>query len=150
VPEVQVDRVEVGSPAAARLSTGREVQGRVTFLSRASDAATRTFRAEVEVANPDLALRDGQTVEIAISAEGRSAHLLPQSAMTLNDDGDLGVRVVDADNRAQFVPIGVVRDSVEGMWVTGLPDAADVIVVGQEYVTEGVPVAATFRGEAQQ
>ncbi|WP_099826390.1 efflux RND transporter periplasmic adaptor subunit [Oceaniglobus indicus] len=148
VPEMQVDRVEVGAPAAARLATGRAIQGRVSFLSRVSDDATRTFRAEIDVPNPDLTLRDGQTVEIMISAEGTSAHLLPQSAMTLNDDGDLGVRVVDGGNTARFLPITIVRDTPEGIWITGLPDTADVIVVGQEYVIDGVAVKPTYRSGA--
>lgn len=150
VPELQVNRVQVGAPAAARLATGREVQGRVSFLSRASDDATRTFRTEIDVPNPDLTLRDGQTVEIMISAEGNIAHLLPQSSMTLNDNGDLGVRLVDADGTARFAAVAILRDSVDGIWVTGLPEKADVIVVGQEYVVDGVPVKPTFRTGADR
>ena len=34
VPEAEVDRVRLGAPAATRLASGREVLGRVTFLSR--------------------------------------------------------------------------------------------------------------------
>ncbi|WP_102109261.1 efflux RND transporter periplasmic adaptor subunit [Oceaniglobus roseus] len=149
VPEVQVDRVQVGAPAGARLATGREVQGRVTFLSRASDPATRTFRTEIDVANADLAIRDGQTVEIMIAAEGRTAHLLPQSALTLNDEGDLGVRVVAEGEVARFASVSVVRDTPEGVWLAGLPDEVAVIVTGQEYVSDGVPLAVTWKDAGQ-
>jgi multidrug efflux system membrane fusion protein len=48
------------------------------------------------------------------------------------------------------MPVGLLRDTVDGVWLTGLPEALDVIVLGQEYVTDGVPVAATFREEATQ
>ncbi|WP_343115806.1 efflux RND transporter periplasmic adaptor subunit [Ostreiculturibacter nitratireducens] len=144
VPETEVDRVTLGAMAGARLVTGKEVVGRVTFLSRAADPNTRTFRVEVEVANPDLSIRDGQTAEILISAEGGLAHLLPSSALTLDDEGRLGVRTVDA-GRAGFAPVEILRDTAEGVWVGGLPEEAEVIVVGQEYVTEGVPVAVTYR-----
>jgi hypothetical protein len=34
-------------------------------------------------------------------------------------------------------------------WLAGLPDAADVIIVGQEYVTDGRPVSITREGDAQ-
>ncbi len=145
VPETDVGKVEVGAPAQARLASGETVAGRVRFLSRASDAETRTFRAEVEVPNPDLAIRDGQTVEIVIASEGRQAHLLPQSAMTLNDDGALGVRLVGDEDRARFAPIELLRDTVDGVWVAGLDPQIAVIVVGQEYVTDGTPVAPTYR-----
>ena len=145
VPEADVAKVETGAMAGAELSSGERVQGPVTFLSRSADQATRTFRVEIEVPNPDLAIRDGQTAEILIGAEGRSAHLLAASSLTLNDDGDIGVRAVDDADIARFHRVSVLRDTVEGVWVTGLPDSLDVIVVGQEYVRDGVPVAPTYR-----
>jgi len=153
VPETQVAKVQVGAMAGARLASGQEVLGRVTFLSRSADANTRTFRTEVEVANGDLAIRDGQTVEILVQSDGRSAHLLPQSALTLNDNGDLGLRIIVEGDVARFAPVSVLRDTVDGMWLSGLPQEASVIVVGQEYVTDGVKVAPTFRaagGDAGQ
>jgi membrane fusion protein, multidrug efflux system len=148
VAETMVDRVEVGANAGARLASGREITGQVTFLSRSADPSTRTFRVDVVVPNSDLSIRDGQTAEIAIQSEGQSAHLLPQSALTLNDDGHLGVRLV-ADAHAAFAPVSVLRDTTEGIWVAGLQPQADVIVVGQEFVTDGVPVDVTYRGDAK-
>lgn len=149
VPETEVEKVSVGAPAGARLATGREVTGKVTFLSRSADPETRTFRVEVQVPNADMAIRDGQTVEIGVQAAGRQAHLVPQSALTLDDEGKLGVRIVDAERRAGFVEVAVLRDTKQGMYVSGLPDNADIIVVGQELVTDGVPIEPTFREAVQ-
>ncbi|WP_375691512.1 efflux RND transporter periplasmic adaptor subunit [Pseudooceanicola sp. LIPI14-2-Ac024] len=150
IPETEVDRVEKGARAGARLANGtREVVGQVTFLSRSADPATRTFRVEIEVPNPDMAIRDGQTAEIGIEAAGEKAHLLPQSALTLDDEGTLGVRIVTADNMADFVPVDVMRDSAQGVWLTGLPETVDVIIIGQEYVVPGVSVAPTFQEPTQ-
>lgn len=145
VPETQVDRITVGAVGGARLTGEREVRGRVTFLSRSADPLTRTFRVELEVPNTDLSIRDGQTVEIAIASDGADAHLLPGSALTLDDQGRLGVRVAE-DDIARFIPVSLIRDTMDGVWVNGLPTTADVIVVGQEYVTDGVPVDVTMRG----
>ncbi len=145
VPETEVTRVEMGALAGARLASGKEVRGQVTFISRSADPQTRTFRVEIEVPNKDLTIRDGQTTEIIIAAEGKSAHLLPQSVLTLNDEGVLGVRVVTPDNRAEFNPVTVLRDTIEGIWLAGLPEQADVIVIGQEYVVSGVPVEASYQ-----
>lgn len=150
VPETEVNRVSLGAMAGARLAAGgKEVIGQVTFLSRSADPQTRTFRVEIEVPNGDFAIRDGQTAEIAIASAGVKAHLIPQSAMTLNDDGTLGVRLVDAQSIVSFAPISVMRDSKDGVWVTGLPEEADVIVVGQEYVTAGVKVAPSWQELSQ-
>ncbi len=144
VPEADVSKVDVGAIAGARLTTGEEVQGRVTFVSRSADETTRTFRVEAEVANDDLAISDGRTVEMLVAAEGRTAHLIAQSSLTLDDEGVLGVRTIDADNIASFLPVALLRDTAEGVWVTDLPDEVDIITVGQEFVTDGVRVSPTF------
>lgn len=145
VPETEVDRVEIGAVAGARLASGGEIQGKVTFLSRQADQTTRTFRVEIQVPNPDLTLRDGQTAEIVISADGAKAHLLPQSALTLNDEGTLGVRLVGEDDLAVFAPVTLLRDTPNGVWLSGLPEQADVIIIGQEYVTDGVHVLPSYQ-----
>lgn len=144
VPETAVNRIRMGARAEARLGSDQSVEGEVTFISRAADETTRTFRVEIEVSNPDLRLRDGQTAEITIAAEGRLAHLLPQSALTLDDDGTMGVRIVVRGNAASFHPVKLLRDTPDGAWMSGLPDTADVIIIGQEYVTDGAPVAPVF------
>lgn len=144
-PETEVNRIIVGANAGARLASGQEVRGRVTFLSRSADPTTRTFRVEVQVPNADLSIRDGQTAEILVQSAGSTAHLLPQSALTLDDQGTLGLRVVSDNETAMFTPVTLVRDTIEGVWVSGLPDTSQVIVVGQEFVSDGVPVAITYR-----
>lgn len=150
VPETDVMHVQVGAMAGARLAAGgAQVQGRVTFLSRSADPQTRTFLTEIEVPNPDLLIRDGQTAEILIASDGAQAHLVPQSALTLNDAGTLGLRLVDETDTVEFHEVQIVRDTTEGIWVTGLPAQATVIVVGQEYVVEGVKVDATPRGQTR-
>lgn len=150
VPETEVNRVTVGAMAGARLAAGgNEVRGQVTFLSRSADPTTRTFRVEIEIPNTDQSIRDGQTAEILIASSGATAHLLPQSALTLNDEGTLGVRTIDDNAIVSFVPVTLMRDTTQGVWVTGLDDIANVIVVGQEYVIAGVQVAPTFKELSQ-
>ncbi len=161
VPETEVARVALGAPATAHLargsgaltgnsrSSGKEVQGRVTFLSNSADETTRTFRVEIEVPNRESRIRDGQTAEIQISAEGATAHLLPQSALTLNDEGTLGVRTITPDAIVEFHPVSLMRDTPEGVWLTGLDQTAEVIVLGQEFVIAGVKVAPTYQELSQ-
>lgn len=107
---------------------------------RAADAATRTFRIEASLANPDGALRDGVTSVLDIPLPASRAHLLPGSALVLRDDGNVGVRAVDAGNKVVFHPVKIVADAPDGVWVAGLPDTLDLIVRGQDYVVEGASV----------
>lgn len=144
VPEIDVAKVAVNAPAGGRIAAGDEVSGVVTFLARSADETTRTFRVEVEVPNADLAIRAGQTVEIVVASDGRQAHLIPQSSLTLNDDGALGVRTIAADSTAKFMAVTLLSDTVDGVWVADLPDTVNIITVGQEFVIDGVPVDPTF------
>ncbi|UWP93190.1 efflux RND transporter periplasmic adaptor subunit [Aliiroseovarius crassostreae] len=145
VPELMVDIVGLGSPATARLANGEEISGVVTYVADSSDPETRTFRVEIEAENGEKRLREGRTVEIAIAAPGRQAHLLPQSALTLDDDGHLGVRIVTDAGRAGFAQVEMLRDSPEGVWVIGLGGHATVIVSGQHYVTDDVLLDVTLQ-----
>jgi len=149
VPETEVNRVTLGALAGAELATGERVTGQVSFLSRSADPTTRTFEVEITVPNDDLTIRDGQTADIAIAAAGANAHKLPQSALTLNNAGVLGVRRIDDQNQVIFNPVDLLRDEADGVWLGGLPDQANVIVVGQDFVTEGVIVTPTWREAAQ-
>ena len=145
--EQQVSRISVGGNAGARLIGGEEVRGKLTFISRSADELTRTFRVEITVPNPRLSIRDGSTAEIFIALDGEKGHLLPQSALTLDDTGRLGIRAVE-DDMAVFHSVSIISDTAEGVWVTGLPDQVEVIVVGQEYVTKGRRVTVTYRADA--
>lgn len=143
VPEQTVGKIAVGAPVAARLLDGRQVAGRVSFVARSADEETRTFRVEAKAPNARGAIREGVSAEITVALDGAPGHLLPQSALTLDDSGRLGVRVAQ-DGVARFMPVSVIRDTVEGIWVTGLPETADVIVTGQDFVADGQPVSVTL------
>ncbi|WP_298557381.1 HlyD family efflux transporter periplasmic adaptor subunit [uncultured Aliiroseovarius sp.] len=147
VSELLVDQLSTELIANVRLASGRTLQGSVTFVADTADPATRTFRVDVEMlpTEGEIPVRAGQTAEIVVTGQGTVAHLLPQSALTLNDDGNLGVRVALEDNTAGFMPVTVVRDSLQGVWVSGLGGAADVIIIGHHYVTDGSTLAITYQ-----
>ncbi|RED11312.1 efflux RND transporter periplasmic adaptor subunit [Pontivivens insulae] len=147
--ERDVSKIEVGAFGGARLISGEELAGTVSFVGRSADPLTRTFRVEIDVPNEDLSIRDGSTAEIAISLAGVEAHLLPQVALTLDDEGRLGVRTVQND-QAMFKPVEVIRDNAEGVWVSGLDAQEDVIVTGQEFVSDGRTIAVTYQDQLGQ
>jgi multidrug efflux system membrane fusion protein len=142
VPEAHIGLAKTGLEATITTVTGQSVEGEVTYVSSVADNATRAFPAEIEIANDDFAIRDGVTAEAIVNIGTTPGHLLPQSVLTLNDDGILGVRTVE-DGVVVFYPITIVSDTREGVWVTGLPLISDVITVGQENVNAGQAVDAS-------
>jgi len=142
VSELEVEKIAIGQSAAARLINGREISGEISFISRVSDPETRTYQVEVTLPNPNDSIRDGMTAELKIDLPAQIAHRIPQTALTLDDDGRLGVRL-DQDGIARFYPVTPIREETDGIWVSGLPDTANIIVVGQEFVRDGRAIAAT-------
>jgi multidrug efflux system membrane fusion protein len=142
VPEARIALAKTDLAASIRTVTGQTADGKVTYIASTADSATRSFPVEIEFANPNGAIRDGITAQATINMGSAPAQLLPQSVLTLNDDGVLGVRTVE-NEKVKFYPVQIVSDTRDGIWVMGLPDSVDVITVGQEYVTEGQTVAAT-------
>ena len=67
------------------------------------------------------------------------AHLIPSYLISLNDEGDLGIKIL-TNNIVKFTEIQIVEDTVDGLWVTGLPKDVAIITVGQEYVINGQEV----------
>ena len=142
--ETQVSKIDVNTTAGARLISGDTVSGTVSFISRSADPTTRTFLVETTVPNENYEIREGSTADIYISLAGAKGHLLPQSSLTLNSSGELGVRIAIND-KAKFIPVKIIRDAEEGVWVTGLPNSVDVIIVGQEYVTDNSNIKVSYK-----
>ena len=140
VSERNVTALEAGMPGRARLVSGQTVDGRVRFVERRADPATRTFRVELEAPNPDHSIRAGVTAEIRLELPQEPAHRIPASILALDAEGELGVRIVEDGDRVRFVRIRLLSDDGEQVWVAGLPETADVIVLGQEFVADGVRV----------
>ena len=142
VPEAHIGLAKPGLEATITTVTGQNVSGEVTYVSAVADNATRSFPAEIEIPNEDFAIRDGVTAEAIVTIGSAPGHLLPQSVLTLDDEGVLGVRTVE-DGVVAFYAITIVSDTREGVWVTGLPLVSDVITVGQENVSSGQAVNAS-------
>jgi multidrug efflux system membrane fusion protein len=142
VPEARIDLAKLGLNANVETVNGLQADGKVTFISATADAATRSFPVEIEVPNEDGAIRDGVTATAIVNMGSAPAHLLPQSVLTLNEDGVLGVSTV-VQGAVKFMPITIASDTRDGVWVLGLPLSAEVITVGQEYVVDGQTVNAT-------
>lgn len=145
VSERDLGHVKPGDKARVRLVSGEEAEGTIRYISRDATPATRTFRVEVAVPNADGRIPSGMTAEVTLLAEPVDATVLPRSVVTLSNDGDLGIRAVDGDNKVVFYPIDLVDDMQGGLVLGGIPADVRIIVAGQELISDGDtvnPVAA--------
>ena len=150
IAEKDIAQIQLGSEATAKLISGRMVNGIVSFIASSADKNTRTFRVEISVDNNDRTIRDGVSAEIYIKGKEEAAHIISPSILSLSDEGKLGIRTVNIENKVEFKEIKILEDTNKGMWVSGLGEEARIITLGQEYVFQGqtVNVKETFSPEA--
>ena len=135
--EFDVNKVSVGTKAIIEDSNGIKKNGTITFISPSAETSTRTFEITIEADNKDLSYKSGITTKIVIKGSELKAHKIPPSILTLLDDGTVGVKAIDNENTVIFYPIKSIKDTIDGMWVSGLPDSVNLIVSGQEYISIG-------------
>lgn len=148
VSEARRATLVVGQSVDVRLIDGTKVSGTVDFVGLSADKATRTYPVEARMANPSSEIADGVTCEMTVMLAPIEATPVPRSALIFSDDGRLGVRIADKENKAKFVAISVVEDGRESVWVTGLPDETRIIVVGQDFVKDGDEIEAVAASAA--
>ena len=137
VSEKEINFVKVGAKAGAELISGRKVEGVVSFVSTSANKGTRTFRVEIDVKNSDRSIRDGVSAQIEIEGDTILAHKISPSILMLGEAGELGIRTVNEDNQVEFKKIEILEDSMDGIWISGLPRNIRIITIGQEYVFQG-------------
>ena len=143
VPENSIKDVREGQIVNISLVTGDNIQGKLTFVSKSASVATRTFRVEAEIANPSGIVRDGISGTMVIDTDPVLAHKISPSILLLADNGELGVKTVNSENMVEFFPVQIIQDTEEGIWVAGLPDFSNIIVLGQGFVETGQIVSVT-------
>ena len=141
--------VNVGDMAEATLATGETVRGRIRYVAPVADEGTRTFGVELEVDNMTGALRAGGTAELRIPAESVLAHRVSPSLLTLDDAGNVGVKIINDDGKVEFVVADIALSSNDGVWLAGLPETATIITVGQGYVASGAAVVAVPESDVE-
>lgn len=140
VSEFDAKNVHKGATASARLATGENVEGVIRYVAPIADEATRTFTVELQIDNTAGEFRGGVTAELLIPAETIFAHKVSPALLTLDDEGNLGIKTVNDLGQVEFYQADIAMSSSEGVWIAGLPHTASIITVGQGFVNAGASV----------
>ena len=146
VPEAEIKTIIKGQIVSIQLVTGEIIKSSLSFVSKSATPSTRSFRVEAEVKNPNGLIRDGITATMQINTNKILATKIAPSIMLLSDAGSLGVRVVDNEAVVKFIPIKILEDTQDGIWVSGIQNSSNLIVRGQGYVENGqqvIPIPAS-------
>ncbi|EED35753.1 efflux transporter, RND family, MFP subunit [Luminiphilus syltensis NOR5-1B] len=140
-PQDAVNALAVGQTATIALRSGEVRTGQVVEVAPRSKAATRTFRVEVQMSNPE-GMAAGISADMRIVTGTVTAHRISPALLTLSAQGELGVKAVNSGGDVVFHAIDIVQTSPEAAWVTGLPDNVRLIVRGAGFVGVGERVRA--------
>ena len=149
VTEAEAGLLKPGMEATVLLADGRTFPAKLRYVARTASDQTRTFPIEAELVTGDATVAAGVTATMMVPAGDVQATLIARSLLTLSDSGQLGVRQVLADDTVAFAPIRVIDETPEGAWVTGLPEKATLIAIGQDYLNDGVKVRPVAQGGAR-
>ncbi|MCC7463108.1 MAG: efflux RND transporter periplasmic adaptor subunit [Gammaproteobacteria bacterium] len=145
VPEAQARLAAAGAPVEARITAfpGERFPGRVLAVLPEADAATRTLRLRVELANPDGRLRPGMYAQVHVqSGESRELLQVPSEAVIRTGTRDL---VLLAGEAGTYTPVQVRL----GAEANGRTVVLEGLSAGQRVVASGqflIDSEASLRG----
>ena len=148
VTEVIINRIEVGQEVAVHISAATDTPfaGEVAVVSPAANEMTSTFAVEVSVNNPDGMIRPGMFAEIFFTRERvDNSVIVPRSAVLI-EDGEPVVYLADGGHALRKLVVVGIDNGAEIEIISGISPGDSLIVTGQTFVTDGVPILIVESG----
>ncbi|HRQ48216.1 MAG TPA: efflux RND transporter periplasmic adaptor subunit [Rhodocyclaceae bacterium] len=142
VPQQEVIHLVEGQHADIDLLDGRRLPGTLTFIASAAEPGTRSFRIELEVDNPERLRIAGASATLRVHLPSVMAHRVSAALLALDQDGRLGLRLVDEHDQVVVAPVRLLSVDNEGAWVTGIGERVRLITRGAGFVEPGERVVA--------
>ncbi len=102
-------RVGVAARISASGSGAPAIKGTIARTSDAIDPQARTFRAELDIPNPERRLVPGQYVQVAFTLPNSGSNQVPASALVFRS-GEPEVAELGQNGSVHFRPVTIVRD----------------------------------------
>jgi len=137
VPEVQAGMLVPGAKVEARVPAypADVFTGRLGAILPEVNAATRTVRARVELANPAGKLKPGMYATLAFSARGREGLLVPNEAVIRTGERAV-VIVVAGEGKFRAVDVDVGMESGDSAEIRKGLKAGDRVVVSGQFLID--------------
>ncbi|WP_019614662.1 efflux RND transporter periplasmic adaptor subunit [Psychromonas ossibalaenae] len=139
--EHYVSQLTLGQSISATLLSGEVISGKITYIASMADSQSSTFRIEAEFANPELKIFSGISAKLSIPLYPVEAIYISPSALAMDNQGNLGVKLVE-QGRVVFKAIKLVEADNNGAWLSGFTGEVDIITLGQGFVKPGDSVQA--------
>ena len=147
--EHHMNDLKLGKTVTATLLSGEIIEGEISFIAAMADSNSSTFRVEIEFPNPEQKILSGISAKLAIPLYQVEAIYVSPSALALDEQGNLGVKLVQ-DGVVRFQGITLVETDNDGVWLSGFKGDVDIITLGQGFVKVGDQVDAVDQAEFEK
>jgi RND family efflux transporter MFP subunit len=131
VPESIVPSIRVSAPVEVRVdSLKRVIQGRIARFSGKLDVSTRTMDTEVDLANPDYAIKAGMFGYATLVLDRREDALAIPVQALVSRSAPVKVLVVDANKRLQERDVVIGLETADRVEVASGLNEDELVVVG--------------------
>jgi len=129
-----------GLITADTLAGGPPIQGSIARTSAAVDPGARTFRAELDIPNPDRRLVPGLYVRVAFQLANSGMSQVPAAALVFSAAGPK-VAVVAADGTVRFRDVTIGRDDGDKVELSsGVSDGERLVLNISNQIADGEKV----------
>jgi len=150
VPETDLHLVRVGQKAIVTLPAlpGQSFEGTLRIINVGADPGTRTYMARIVLPNPKHVLKVGMVAEVRIAGDRKiSTTTVPGEAIVRDAQGATIVFVYYPEQQRVYSK-RVKAGSLYGTEVEireGLSGNESIVLAGQDYLRDGVPVTIASR-----
>ncbi len=146
VSEKDIQSLNLQQLATVELISGDTVEATVSYIGSVANPATRTFRVELTVSEVGRFV-SGVTSVASVELGALQGHYISPALLFINQEGLMGLKTLDAADTVQFNEISIIHSDPNGVWIEGLANQADIIIVGQGFAAVGDitnPVSVPF------
>jgi RND family efflux transporter MFP subunit len=144
VPTEDIEKINIGQKCIVKIETypNEVFEGEIYSRNLAADPASKTFKVEVKVENPDIKIKAGVFAEVKVEISSKeNALILPITAL-LEQDNDTSV-VLYNNGTAKYKNIKVgQRNNQEFEILEGLQEGDLVVVEGNYDLKEGTLITS--------
>ncbi len=143
IPEKEIHKLEIKNAEVKILGIDYSLKGNVNAISMHSEENTRSYKIEISI--PELEQKCmniiGKTADITLNLYKAKSFLVPSYALSLSDEGIIGIKVLDEENIVKFHRLEILEEDEDGhFWVkldratTEQLETINVITQGHKYV----------------
>jgi len=118
ISEKDIKNIEIGNLAKINIK-GRTINGEVKFVSKIAADNNGMALVKIAISDENGLLYHGNTVNVEIFSNLKQCYKIQTSSLALADDGSVGIKILDQENKVSFVPIELVEHAKDFVFVAG-------------------------------